>query len=220
LADVEASPVKVDLEKAINSGLKSRMELRQREIDVETSQFDMIRTKALNEFSGTMNLAYGIIGDNEKVGQIFDQTTRNPQVQLSFSIPIFDWGEKKARIKAQEATIQSQQLNLEEERKKIIIDIRQIYRALENQINQIEIARQSERNAQLTYEINLERYENGDLTGMDLNLYQTQLSNKKIAYAQALINYKIELLNLKIQTLYDFERNQAIIPTEFYRTDK
>lgn len=55
---------------------------------------------------------------------------------------------------------------------------------------------------------------------MDLNLYQTQLSNKKISYAQALINYKIELLNMKIQSLFDFERNQAILPTELYKIDK
>jgi outer membrane protein TolC len=220
IADVEANPVNVDLPKAIENGLKSRMELRQREIDVETSQFDMIRTKALNEFSGTMDLAYGIIGDNENLPDIFNQVTKNPRVQLSFDIPIFDWGERKARIRAQEASIKSQELNLQEEKKQIIIDIRQSYRNLENQLNQIEIARQNERNAQLTYEINLERYENGDLTGMDLNLYQTQLSNKKIAYAQALINYKIELLNLKIQTLYDFERNQAIIPSELFKNDK
>lgn len=102
--------------------------------------------------------------------------------------------------------MKSQEINLDEQKKQIIIDIRQVYRNLQNQVNQIEIARQSERNAQLTYEINLERYENGDLTGMDLNLYQTQLSNQKISYAQALINYKIELLNMKIQSLYDFEK--------------
>jgi outer membrane protein len=220
MTNVEASPVKVDLQKALDNGLKSRMELRQREIDVETSQFDMIRTKAMNEFSGSMNLAYGIIGDNKNLGNIFDQPVKNPQVQLSFNIPIYDWGEKKARIKAQEAAIKSQELNLDEEKKQIIIDIRQVYRALENQVNQIEIAKQNERNAQLTYDINLERYQNGDLTGMDLNLYQTQLSNKKIAYAQALINYKIELLNLKIQSLFDFEKNQAIVPTELYKTNK
>jgi len=220
VADVEANPVKVDLQKAIDNGLKSRMEIRQREIDVETSEFDMITTKALNEFKGTMNLAYGIIMDNDKINDIFNQPTRNPQVQLSFNVPIFDWGEKKARIKAQEATIKSQQLNLDEEKKQIIIDIRQAYRNLENEVAQIEIARQNERNAQLTYEINLQRYENGDLTGMDLNLYQTQLSNKKIAYAQALINYKIELLNLKVQSLYDFEKGQAILPSELYKTDK
>ncbi len=220
ITDVEAEPVQVDLQKAIDSGLANRMELRQREIDVETSQFDMIRTKAMNEFSGTMNLAYGFIGDDPNLGHIFDQTEKNPQVQISFDIPIFDWGERKARIKAQEAAIKSQELNLDEQKKQIIIDIRQAFRNLQNQVNQIEIARQNERNAQLTYEINLERYENGDLTGMDLNLYQNQLSSQKIAYAQALINYKIELLNLKIQSLYDFEKNQPIIPAELYKTDK
>ena len=220
MTDVEAEPVKVDLQMAIDNGLRSRMELRQREIDLETSQFEMIRTKAMNEFNGTMNLAFGVIGDNEKLMDIFDQTTRNPQAQISFNIPIFDWGERKARIRAQEASMKSQELNLDEQKKQIIIDIREAYRNLQNQVNQIEIARQNERNAQLTYEINLERYENGDLTGMDLNLYQTQLSNQKINYAQALINYKIELLNLKIQSLYDFEKDQPVIPTELYKTDK
>ena len=216
LGDIAANPVKVDLDKAIDNGLNSRMELRQREISIETSQFDMIRVKALNEFKGDMNLRLGITGDNEELGLIFDSPTRSPSVNLSFSIPLFDWGEKKARIAAQEATIKSEELNLKDEKNQIIISVRQVYRNLQNQLQQIEIAKQNEINAQLTYEINLERYQNGDLTGMDLNLYQTQLSQKKIALAQALINYKIELLNLKIQTLYDFENNQPILPAELY----
>ncbi len=220
MADVEAEPVPVNLELAIENGLKSRMELRQREIEIENSQFEMIRTKSLNEFYGSMNLAYGFISDNEKLGQICEQPEKNPQVQISFNIPIFDWGEKKARIRAQEAAIKSQELNLDEQKKQIIIDIRQVYRNLQNQVNQIDIARQSERNAQLTYEINLERYENGDLTGMDLNLYQNQLSSQKLAYAQALLNYKIELLNLKIQSLYDFEKKQPVVPAELYKMNK
>lgn len=218
-ADVEAVAVPVDLDRAIESGLTSRMELRQREIEVETAQFDMIRTKALNEFSGSMNLAYGIIGDDQNILNVFDQPTRNPQVQLSFNIPLFDWGEKKARIQAQEAAIKSAELNLDEQKKQIVIDIRQVFRNLQNQLNQIDIARQSERNAQLTYEINLERYQNGDLTGMDLSLYQNQLSSRKLSYAQALLNYKIELLNLKIQTLYDFEKKQPVLPAELYKNN-
>ncbi len=216
LADVAANPVPVDLQKAIDHGLSSRMELRQREIDIESSQFELIRTKALNEFRGDINLTFGIIGDNEKLSQVYDNPTKNPQVALSFNIPLFDWGEKKARIKAQEATIKTQELSLSDEKNQIIISIRQVYRSLKNQLTQIEIARQNEKNAQLTYEINLERYENGDLTGMELNLYQTQLSEKKIAYYQSLINYKIELLNLKIQTLYDFVKGEAILPNELY----
>jgi outer membrane protein len=52
---------------------------------------------------------------------------------------------------------------------------------------------------------------------MDLNLFQVQLSNNKMAYAQALINYKLELLNLKIQSLFDFTTNEAVIPEQYIK---
>ena len=69
------------------------------------------------------------------------------------------------------------------------------------------------RNAELTYDINLTRYREGDLTGMEISQFQTQLSNRRMAYAQALINYKIELLNLKILSLYDFEKEEPWYPS-------
>ncbi len=220
MTNVDFTPVEVDVAKAIDYGLKSRMELRQREIDIENSQFSMIKTRALNEFSGSMNLSVGIIGDNEKLQDIYDNPTKNPKVSVSFNVPLWDWGEKKARVKAQEAVIESSKLTFEEQKKTIMVDIRQVCRNLQNQVSQIGIAAQNEKNAQLTYEINLERYANGDLTSMDLNLYQTQLSNKKMSYAQALIDYKIQLLNLKIQSLYDFEKKEAIVPENIINKKK
>jgi outer membrane protein len=99
-----------------------------------------------------------------------------------------------------------------EEQNDIILGIRKIYRNLLNLRNQIEIARQNVTNAQLTYDLNLEKYKNGDLTGMDLNIYQNQLSEKQLTYTNSLISYKLELLNLKIQTLYDFEKKEPITP--------
>jgi outer membrane protein TolC len=220
MTDVALNPVTVDVKKAIEFGLNSRMELRQREIDIENSQFAMIRTKSLNEFRGDVNLSLGISGDNENLLDIYDTPVSNPRVSVSFNLPLYDWGEKKARIKAQEAVIETQKLSQVEERKQITLDIRKVYRSLQNLVNQIDIAAQSEKNAQLTYEINLERYANGDLTSMDMNLFQTQLSQKKMSYAQALIDYKIELLNLKIQSLYDFERNEAIVPENIIQKKK
>jgi len=212
--------VDVDLEKAINNGLTSRMELRQREIDIESSMFDLVETKALNEFKGSMDLRVGITGDNKNIGNIYETPTKSPSVALSFNIPIFDWGEKKARIAAQEATIESQKLNYSDEKNTIIIAIRQSYRSLQNYWSQIGIAKQTEKNAELTYEINQEKYANGDLTGMDLSLYQTQLSEAKVSYAQAQINYRIELLNLKIQSLFDFAKKEPVLPAELYLNEE
>ena len=98
-----------------------------------------------------------------------------------------------------------------EEKKAIVIAIRRAYRSLQNQAVQIELAQQNVKSAQLTYDINLERYENGDLTSMDLNLFQNQLSQKKIDLVNAMISYKIYLLDLKIESLWDFERDQPVI---------
>jgi outer membrane protein len=212
IPDISVDTIDVDISFAIDHGLANRMELRQREIDIENSEFSLIQTKALNEFHGDLNLSIGLFGDNEIIREIYGSPTDNEQVSLSFSIPLWDWGERKSRIKAAEASIESQKISYEEEENDIIINIRKVYRNLTNLKNQIEIARQNVTNAQLTYELNLEKYENGDLTGMDLNIYQNQLSEKQLSLTNAIISYKLELLNLKIQTLYDFEKKESVTP--------
>ena len=210
--NIAVDTVKVDISFAMDQGVANRLELRQREIDIEISQFDLIQTKALNEFKGNLGLSIGIFGDNEKFNDIYANPTDNEDVSLSLTIPLWDWGERKSRIKATEASIESANITFEEERNNIILGIRQVYRNLINLQNQIEIARQNVINAQLTYDLNLERYKNGDLTGMDLNIFQNQLSEKQLSYTNSLISYKLELLNLKIQTLYDFEKKQQVSP--------
>ena len=220
MTDINFTPVPVDMAKAIEYGQKSRMELRQRQISIESSQFTMIQTRALNEFKGSLDLSVGIIGTDSHLPDIYQTPTSNPKVSVSFNIPLYDWGEKKARIAAQQASIETAKLNLSNQEIQITLDIRQVCRSLQNLVSQIDIAKQNEENSQRTYEINQEKYKNGDLTSMDMNLYQTQLSSKKMTYAQSLIDYKIELLNLKIQSLYDFEKNEAVIPEKLINQKK
>jgi len=212
IPNIAVDTVAIDISFAIDQGLANRMELRQRKIDIETSQFDLIQTKALNEFKGNLGLSVGLFGDNNKFKDVYANPTDNESVSLSLTIPLWDWGERKSRIKATEASIETANINLESEKNDIILGVRKVYRNLLNLQNQIEIARQSVTNAQLTYDLNLERYKNGDLTGMDLNLFQNQLSEKQLTFTNSLISYKLELLNLKIQTLYDFENKKSVTP--------
>lgn len=212
IAQVEAKPVSVDLGKAISNALSSRLELKQREISRTELDMQMKQIKESNSFNGELSMSIGITGDNERLNDIYRTPTNNPRVALSFNVPIFDWGERKARIKAQEIAIEMHNLETDEERKAIEIAIRKSYRNLNNLLTQISIAEQSVKNAQLTYDLNAERYRNGELTGMEMNQFQTQLSNKKMSYVSTIIEYKKELLNMKILTLYDFENNKALIP--------
>ena len=211
LANIQHQEVSVDLDKATQNGLKQRMELRQREINLENSMDDLTRTSALNEFKGNISLSYGIIGTHENFEHLYDDPTQNQKYSISFEIPLWDWGEKKARIKAQEASIKQSELNYHQTENDIIIEIRRAYRELKNQILQIETRRTNVQNAQLTYDLNLERYKNGDLTSKLLGDYQTQLSRQKLGFIQAQIQYRLALLDLKIQSLWDFEKDASVI---------
>ncbi len=214
LADPVVDSVPVILDEAIKLALDNRMELRQRQISIENAKQSLTQTMAFNSFQGNLSLSVGLLGDNQDFTKVYSAPADNEQVALTLQIPIFDWGERKARIKASQTSIESQQVNYDDQRNTIIQTVRQTYRNLQNLLNQISIAGQNVRNAQLTYDINNERYINGDLTGMDLNLFQTQLSSKKLDLINAQINYKLEILNMKIQTLYDWETKTSIVPTD------
>jgi len=212
--NIDFSTVLVSFDQAVSHGMASRMELRQREIDIELSDLQMIQTKALNEFKGNISMSLGITGVNENFTNIYDNPTQNPRISISFSVPIFDWGEKKARVKAQQTAQTIAKHNYEIQKNDIEVNIRQVLREIERIRTQIDIAEKNVRNAQLTYDLNLTRYREGDLTGMQISQYETQLSTRKISYSQTLINYKIALLNLKIASLYDFENNLPVIPVK------
>ena len=215
VCDIEAEPVIVDFNKALESATTTRLELRQRQISRENQEMSMIQVKDNDSFSGNISLSLGVMGDDTDFNHLYDNPTNNPRVSISFSVPIFDWGARKARIKAQEIGRKMFELSADEELKSIEMNVRSTCRSLDNLVEQISIAEQSQRNAQLTYDLNEERYRNGELTGMQMNQFQTQLSNSKMSYTQAIINYKVQLLNLKILTLYDFEKNEPVTPITY-----
>ena len=213
-SDIDFKLVYVNMEKAIENGLSQRLELTQRNIDLKMAEFNLTETSSENEFRGDVSLSVGVMGNNEYFADIYNTPTNSPSVGITFSIPLYDWGQRKAKIKAAEIDILSKEIDLENQKNDIIINIRKTYRNLQNLVNQIEIARQNEKNAQLTYDINLERYQNGDFTSIDLQRFQNQLSDKKTSLVNALINYKLEIINMKVQSLWDFENNISFIPQE------
>jgi outer membrane protein TolC len=93
--DVEYITQNVDINQAIQHGLDERMELRQRQIDIERSEFELIRTNALNEFKGSVSLSLGLFGDDSNFTEVYNSPTNNPRVAVTFSIPLFDWGESE-----------------------------------------------------------------------------------------------------------------------------
>jgi outer membrane protein TolC len=210
-ADVTKLVVDVDLDKAVQSGLKYAPRLRGAEISIEYAKNALVRTGAVDEFSATVDLSYGLTGTDEDFEDLYKSPLKNQGVAVQLSIPIWDWGKKKSRLKASSLQIEDRIQSKKDIEYQVILGVRRAYRALQNQVTQIDIAEKNVENARLTYEINLERYKNGDISSRIIGEYQNQLANQQLGYISALINYRIELLNLKIASLWDFENNRPAL---------
>ena len=211
---IEVNTILVDFNKALQSAMSSRMELRQRELEWETAEMNLVVTKARNEFKGNVALSLGVTANDAVFSNLFDKPVMSPTAAITFQIPLFDWGERKARIKAQETSMAVTKINAQNQIISMESDIRSLIRQIHNTGNQIEIAKTRLKNAQQTFELYEVRYRAGDINGMQYSQYQSQLSSSKMQLSSTLISYKIELLNLKIATLYDFENNVQVIPVK------
>lgn len=211
VANIGKALENTDLKKAIDHGLKHRMELRQQDIEIQNALNDLVRTKAENEFKASVDLSFGLTGTSKKFQNVYESPNNDKLVAVTVNIPIFDWGRKKHQVAASKATIANTRLSAQLEKRNIQYEIRQAHRNLLFQETKIEIAEKNVVNARLTYEINLERYKSGDLSSKDLQFYQLQLSEKQLERVEALINYKLALLDLKIRSLWDFEKDVSLV---------
>jgi outer membrane protein TolC len=210
VTDIRKELISVNLAKAIEHAVSNRMELRQRDIEIRNALNDLTRTGAMNEFKASIDLTYGLVGTDDEFGTIYDSPTRNQSFMFTVNIPLYDWGQKKHRMAADRTQVDNAELTAREEHKQIVYEVRETFRNLQNQETQIEIAEKNVVNARRTYEINLERYRNGDLSSKDLYFYQEQLQREQLNEVSALISYRLALLDMKIRSLWDFKINRPV----------
>ena len=130
LFDNNIPTVDVNINDAVKYALDQRMEIRQKQITLEQDVFSIIRTKAESEFKGDLSVRVGMDALAGKVKNMYDKPTDNEEIGVTLTIPIFDWGAKKAKVKSSQLAMESDEISLEEQKKEIVIDVRQICRNL------------------------------------------------------------------------------------------
>ena len=217
LPDIQIDSVHVDVNQAVKYALTQRMEIRQQQIAIEEGIFSLIEARDNNKFKGSISARVGLMGQGDKFNGAFSKPDDNETIGITLTVPIWDWGARKANIRSSELSNENTEISNEEERKSIILNVRQVCRELPKLLRQIEIARQTIKNAERTYDINAEKYRSGTLTGMELKTQQTQLTDAKNALTDAIISYKLKLLDLKIQTLWDYQSNRSYLPVNLLK---
>ncbi len=222
--DIDYNEFEVELEEALRIGLNNRTELREQEIQVALSEIRVKETDAESEISANLSAYYDFTGRSDPdlaygtgTGDLFDSSMddlerrpANRGVTFTIDIPIWDWGVNKAEVASAKAELRRAELQKGEQKKEVVNSIRDAVRQLKSSENRLKVLEKSQQVAQRTYDISVERFNNGEITSLDLAQDNKSLSTTKMSYLSAYIQYRLAVANLKRKTLYDFELEKPL----------
>ena len=202
--------ISMDITKALEEAKENRPEViafqRQKvEADRDIKQ-------AQREFGVRADLfaSFGLARGSSQLGDIYSDPISEQQVQLGVSIPILDWGRRKAAVgqaKAQKELIEQQiaQDNLDFEN-----DIIQSVNNWDQLQREVKIQEEIQKVSLERFEISRQRYILGDISITDLTIAQREKDQAQRDYVNTLREYWITYYQIRKLTGYDFEFNRNI----------
>ncbi len=222
--EIEPLALAVDPDRAVALALAQRSELAEREIDIAERKIAIDQVDARTSIKGNLRAYYDLSGYSDpdlawgtSTADLFDSSwdqlarTPNRGVTFELQVPVWDWGKNDAEVEAERARLRQDQMELEDLRRNIQIEVRDVVRRTRETWSRVEMLRKSKEVSRRSFEINLQRFENGDITSTDLARASEQLSQSNLSYLAAFIEYKLALADLRRKTLYDFEAHRSLI---------
>lgn len=222
VAEMEFEAFLIDMQQAIAEALVNRMEIEETNLDIELQKIQVKRAKREREFKGNISAYYDFTGlstrEDGTVGQLvgssFENMVDRPSnrgVALTVSYPIADWGRAKNQVKREEVRLKQRQLDLDNTKRSIEKEIREIVRSVYEAEKRFRLNRRNQEVAIQSYRISQLRFENGDMTSQELSIEQERLSQVQLSYIESYITYRLSVANLNRKTMYDFENNRSFL---------
>ena len=214
--------VDVDPDKAVEMAIANRLEIRDREIQIELQKLQISRQKSQGlprayldatwERTGISNLVSSESFSNSLSSSWDDLKMRpsNYQIGLTLSIPIIDWGRNKRMVRSAEARQKQYILGKEDEERGIEVEVRNLTANVLTTLTRLRSLEKNVAVAEKSYGITLQRYTDGDIDSQALSLERTRLNTAQQNHLDAFVNYRLLLADLMRRTFYDFENDVPI----------
>ena len=212
----------VDTEKAVDMALQNRLEISEQEIRIELDKMSLKRQKAEGMIKGSLTGHYEKIGVNNQaletnfgtsVQRSYANFLDRPQnfgFGFTVSVPILDWGENKALVRAAEDRLKQNELQREEIKRNIEQEVRNLVSNLNSSLKRLQLLEKNVSVAEKSFEITRQRFSDGDIDSQSLALERNRLNNAYVSHLNAYINYQMQLADLMRRTFYDFLNNKSM----------
>ena len=180
------------------------------EINLLNARSAVEKAKAERGITMAFNARFGL----SKTARVFSEIYLNPLDQeifgLSFSVPIFDWGEGRGRIqkaRAAEEVVKAQvQQSDNDFRRRIFTAVGQF----NNQRQQCSVSKRASAIATERYVLMMDKFRAGNASVTELNTAQTENDSARQQYIKDISNFWIFYYMLRQYTLFDFIRGEDI----------
>lgn len=211
IVDETVPDVTVDIQKAIKMANENRSEIVTFEKNLLQSERELERAKRENSLNADLFLSYGLTQSSPSLEGSLMNPLDQQTVNLGISVPIYNWGLNKARIKQQRAN--SELINIQVEQDKNNFEREIFIQATQfNLMNkQVEIAKKSMIVAEKRYKVAKQRYLIGKSDIFTFNNSLTERNQAVNSYNQTLLQYWVFYYRIRKLTHYDFVKNTLIV---------
>ncbi len=211
----------VDPEKAVELALKNRLEVREQEIQIELQELNIKQQKANGMIQGRIDAYFEKAGIDQQTNVGLFNSVKNSYnnlidrnanygVGLTITIPILDWGENRALVRASQSRLKQFTYRKEEVQREIETEVKNLIANINSNLKRLQVLERNVLVAEKSFDITLKRFSDGDIDSQSLALERNRLNNAYTSHLRAYINYQLSLADLARKTFYDFRTNQEI----------
>ncbi|MEX1182741.1 MAG: TolC family protein [Gemmatimonadota bacterium] len=204
-------PVQVDVVRAIELAVSLAPRLRRVAIDLRESEISLEQTRGRDSFRMDVGLTYGREMEDPRFGNVWQEPRNSYTINVDASIPIWDWGERRHRIQAQQYSKQRAELGAEDTREQIETSVRSEIRNLEEYEQRGINMRANLELAQQITASTLRRYRDGGVNLVDVLQTIEREADTAQNFLDAYLGYRNALLDLERLTFYDFQSQQPLL---------
>jgi len=211
IPDVKIVPVEANIDVAIQNGYSLNPNIRRMNIRKRKSEIDVKFARARNSFHLNLEATYGLEKQEDRFQSIWERYDNSNSVTLNAYLPIWDWGQRKARIQAEQLDVKQQELNIDEQEENIRKNIINLFTNLnEYQERAVNLKSGLEMANQIT-ELSINKYKNKEITIQDLLQIISKNRETERKFAEVYIGYRRSLMWLMVTTYYNYEKDVSLL---------
>jgi outer membrane protein len=171
---------------------------------------DVAKARGDNGLNATLTARLGYSKSAADIPKVYQSPQDQQLVQLTFEIPILDWGRSKSRTKTAQANLQFTKYAVEQDKQIFSQEIVTQVTLFDMMKDQLVLTASADSIASEKYQIAKDRYVLGNLSITDLSIAFQEKDQAKRDYISALRDFWGAYYQLRYLSLYDFERNEKI----------